>query len=122
MVLGWRRAFCTSIPRDRDTKEKQDNTNPTPSPRINSKFGFFSNPSTPRFQSPPVSSSILRCRTTAAPATVQAASAPGSPKLQCKTKNSPRFFNRSTPSSPRSPSTFSLLKSSLRFSKVTITD
>ncbi|XP_049381698.1 E3 ubiquitin-protein ligase WAV3 isoform X1 [Solanum stenotomum] len=116
MVLGWRRAFCTSIPRDRDTKEKQDNTNPTPSPRINSKFGFFSNPSTPRFQSPPVSSSILRCRTTA---TVQAASAPGSPKLQCKTKNSPRFFNRSTPSSPRSPSTFSLLKSSLRFPKQT---
>lgn len=114
MVLGWRRAFCTSIPRDRDTKEKQDNTNPTPSPRINSKFGFFSNPSTPRFQSPPVSSSILRCRTTA---TVQAASAPGSPKLQCKTKNSPRFFNRSTPSSPRTPSTFSLLKSSLRFPK-----
>ncbi|KAK6798263.1 hypothetical protein RDI58_005965 [Solanum bulbocastanum] len=117
MVLGWRRAFCTSIPRDRDTKEKQDNTNPTPSPRINSKFGFFSNPSTPRFQSPPVSSSILRCRTTAAPVIVQAASAPGSPKLQCKTKNSPRFFNRSTPSSPRSPSTFSLLKSSLRFPK-----
>ncbi|XP_055806085.1 E3 ubiquitin-protein ligase WAV3-like isoform X2 [Solanum dulcamara] len=117
MVLGWRRAFCTSIPRDRDTKE---NTNPTPSPRLSSKFGFFSNPSTPRFQSPPVSSSILRCRTTAAPpptATVQAASAPGSPKLQCKTKNSPRFFNRSTPSSPRSPSTFSLLKSSLRFPK-----
>ncbi|KAK4712031.1 hypothetical protein R3W88_006544 [Solanum pinnatisectum] len=117
MVLGWRRAFCTSIPRDRDTKEKQDNTNPTPSPRINSKFGFFSNPSTPRFQSPPVSSSILRCRTTAAPVIVQAASAPGSPKLQCKTKNSPRFFNRSTPSSPRSPSTFALLKSTLRFPK-----
>ncbi|XP_016560873.2 E3 ubiquitin-protein ligase WAV3 isoform X2 [Capsicum annuum] len=120
MVLGWRRAFCTSIPRDRDTKEKQDSTNPTPSPRISSKFGFFSNPSTPRFQSPPVSSSILRCRTTAAPpstSTIQAASAPGSPKLQCKTKNSPRFFNSSTPSSPRSPSTFSLLKSSLGFPK-----
>ncbi|KAF3631288.1 putative protein RMD5 -like protein A-like isoform X1 [Capsicum annuum] len=122
MVLGWRRAFCTSIPRDRDTKEKQDSTNPTPSPRISSKFGFFSNPSTPRFQSPPVSSSILRCRTTAAPpstSTIQAASAPGSPKLQCKTKNSPRFFNSSTPSSPRSPSTFSLLKSSLGFPKQT---
>ncbi|CAN4083102.1 unnamed protein product [Withania somnifera] len=121
MVLGWRRAFCTSIHRDRDTKEiKQDNTNPTPSPRLTSKFGFFSNPSTPRFQSPPVSSSLLRCRTTASPpptTIVQAVSAPGSPKLRCKTKNSPRFFNRSTPSSPRSPSTFSLLKSSLRFPK-----
>lgn len=120
MVLGWRRAFCTSIPRDRVDKEKQGNTNPTPSPRLSSKFGFFSNPSTPRFQSPPVSSSILRCRTTAAPpttATAQVVSSPGSPKLQCKTKNSPRLFNRSTPSSPRSPSTFSFLKSSLRFPK-----
>ncbi|KAK4346720.1 hypothetical protein RND71_033059 [Anisodus tanguticus] len=118
MVLGWRRAFCTSIPRDRDnTKE---NTNPTPSPRLSSKFGFFSNPSTPRLQSPPVSSSLLRCRTTDAPpptATVQSASAPGSPKLHCKTKNIHRFFNRSTPSSPRSPSTFSLLKSSLHLPK-----
>ncbi|XP_059293442.1 E3 ubiquitin-protein ligase WAV3-like isoform X2 [Lycium ferocissimum] len=121
MVLGWRRAFCTSIPRD---QKKQDNTNTnpsTPSPRLSSKFGFFSNPSTPRLQSPPVSSSLLRCRTTTAPpstATVTAASAPGSPKLQCKiTKNSPRFFNRSTPSSPRSPSTFSLIKSSFRFPK-----
>ncbi|XP_009596778.1 E3 ubiquitin-protein ligase WAVH1-like isoform X1 [Nicotiana tabacum] len=128
MVLGWRRAFCTSIPRDRDStsfKEKQDNTNPTPSPRLSSKFGFFSNPSTPRFQSPPVSSSLLRCRTTTTTppptATVPAATAsvPGSPKLQCKTKNSPRFFSRSTPSSPRSPSTFSFIKSSLRFPKQT---
>ncbi|KAK4367900.1 hypothetical protein RND71_011692 [Anisodus tanguticus] len=124
MVLGWRRAFCTSIPRDRDnTKENQGNTNPTPSPKLSSKFGFFSNPSTPRLQSPPVSSSLLRCRTTAAPSpttTVPATSAPGSPRLQCKiTKSSPRFFNRSTPSSPRSPSTFSFLKSSLLFPKQT---
>ncbi|CAH9070191.1 unnamed protein product [Cuscuta europaea] len=36
------------------------------------------------------------------------------PKHQSK---SPRFFHRSQPSSPRSPSPFSLLKSSLRISK-----
>ncbi|KAM7516384.1 hypothetical protein LguiA_005967 [Lonicera macranthoides] len=120
MVLGWRRAFCTSIPRDRETrdvKEKKEESNidtNNPSPRLGSKFGFFSNPSTPRLQSQTVSSPGLRCRTTA---TVPAVSVPESPKLQCKTKNTPRLFNRSNPSSPRSPSTFSLLKSSLRLSK-----
>ncbi|CAI9752970.1 unnamed protein product [Fraxinus pennsylvanica] len=97
MVLGWRRAFCTSIPRDQERD----------SPIVKDKSD--TNPSTPRLQSQPVSSPSLRCRTTA--------SAPQSPKLQCKTKNSPRFFHRSTPSSPRSPSTISLLKSTLRISK-----
>ncbi|CAI9758447.1 unnamed protein product [Fraxinus pennsylvanica] len=102
MVLGWRRAFCTSIPKDqeRDSPIIKDKSNPT---------AFISNPSTPRLQSQPVSSPRLRCRTTV--------SAPQTPKLQCQTKNSPRFFNRSTPSSPRSPSTLSLLKSTLRISK-----
>ena len=120
MVLGWRRAFCTSIPRDRDTKDvkekkEESNIDSNPSPRLGSKFGFFSNPSTPRLQSQPVSSPGLRCRTTA---TVPAASVPESPKLQCKTKNTPTLFNRSNPSSPQSPFTFSLLRSSLRLSKV----
>ncbi|XP_075510555.1 E3 ubiquitin-protein ligase WAV3-like [Primulina tabacum] len=126
MVLGWRRAFCTSIPKDRERdspiiKEKSE-TNP--SPTIGSRFGgFFSNPSTPRMQSQPVFSPTLRCRTTvntpsARPnAAVQPSSAPQSPKLRCKTRIAPRFFTRSTPSSPRSPNTFSLLKSSLRLSK-----
>ncbi|XP_022872698.1 uncharacterized protein LOC111391685, partial [Olea europaea var. sylvestris] len=102
MVLGWRRAFCTSIPKDqeRDSPILKDKSNPA---------GFISNPSTPRLLSQPVSSPSLRCSTTA--------SAPQTPKLHCKTKNSPRFFNRSTPSSPRSPSTLSLLKSTLRISK-----
>lgn len=123
MVLGWRRAFCTSIPRDRDTKDVKDKKEESnidsnnPSPRLGSKFGYFSNPSTPRLQSQPVSSPGLRCRTTA---TVPPASVPESPKLQCKTKNTPRLFNRSNQSSPRSPSTFSLLKSTLRLSKVRI--
>ncbi|KAL8109901.1 hypothetical protein AgCh_025847 [Apium graveolens] len=61
----------------------------------------------------PVSRSGLRCRTSAS----TPVSAPGSPKLQCKTaKNSP-IFQRSNPSSPKSPSTFSLLRSTLRLSK-----
>lgn len=129
MVTGWRRAFCTSIPKDRETKvltEKQqhcDNTINTHSPKISSKFGFFSNPSTPRLQSQPVSSPSLRCRTTANTPT---SSLPSSPKLQCKVSaphsknNSPRLFQFSNPSSPKSPSSFSLLKSSLRISKVSI--
>ncbi|KAL0450095.1 UNVERIFIED_CONTAM: putative E3 ubiquitin-protein ligase EDA40 [Sesamum latifolium] len=125
MVLGWRRAFCTSIPKDKDPdspiiKDKSD-----PSPRLASRFGgFFSNPSTPRLQSQPVSGLALRCRTTAASvvappnAPVPSHSEPHSPRLQCKTRNSPRLFqHRSAPSSPRSPSTFSLIKSSLRLSK-----
>lgn len=124
MVLGWRRAFCTSIPRDPESKAKHqqdqqnkqsNNSTPVSTPKIGTKFtGFFSNPSTPRLQTQPVSSSGLRCRTSAS----TPVSAPGSPKLQCKTaKNSP-IFHRSNPSSPKSPSTFSLLRSTLRLSKV----
>ncbi|XP_073125323.1 probable E3 ubiquitin-protein ligase EDA40 [Henckelia pumila] len=128
MVLGWRRAFCTSTSKD----QKQDSTiigdasDPVPSPRLRSRFGgFFSNPSTPRLETQPVSGPSLRCRTTVMPpeegthavAVPTNSSAPQSVKLHCKTGNSPRFFNRSTPSSPRSPSTFSLLKSSLRLAK-----
>ncbi|XP_073154458.1 E3 ubiquitin-protein ligase WAVH1-like isoform X2 [Henckelia pumila] len=125
MVLGWRRAFCTSVPKDqeRDSPIIKEKSETNPSLSIGSRFGgFFSNPSTPRMQSQPVFSPTLRCRTTAntpsaRPAAVaQASSAPQSPKLRCKTRIAPRFFNRSTPSSPRSPS-FSLLKSSLRLSK-----
>ncbi|XP_057971126.1 E3 ubiquitin-protein ligase WAV3 [Malania oleifera] len=125
MVGGWRRAFCTSISRDRN----QEATVVTEkSPRFGTKFGFFSNPSTPRLQTLPVSSPTLRCRTTVASAASAAAAPPAhsessSPKLQCKLPNnntaatakSPRLV--SNPSSPRSPSTFSLLKSTLRLSK-----
>ncbi|KAF7829241.1 putative E3 ubiquitin-protein ligase EDA40 [Senna tora] len=110
MVAGWRRAFCTSIPKDRESKvltEKQQHcdNNTNPSPKISSKFAFFSNPSTPRSQSQLVNSSGLR------------------PKLQCtnaktpKKQNSPRLLQLSNPSSPKSPSSFSLLKASLRLSK-----
>ncbi|KAK2978848.1 hypothetical protein RJ640_030659 [Escallonia rubra] len=124
MVLGWRRAFCTSIPRDRDPaafKDKQEqidpNPSPSPSPRFGGRFGFLSSLSTPKLQSQPVSSPSLRCRTTSATPNAPVQSVPESPKLQCKTRISPKLFQRSNPSSPRSPSTFSLIKSSLRLSK-----
>ncbi|CAH9086284.1 unnamed protein product [Cuscuta europaea] len=56
---------------------------------------------------PAPSTPSLRCRNTVTPPA-------DSPKQQSK---SPRFFHSSQPSSPRSPSAFSLLKSSLRLSK-----
>ncbi|KAI3451858.1 hypothetical protein Pfo_008523 [Paulownia fortunei] len=124
MVLGWRRAFCTSIPKDQERDSQIIRHKSDPSPRLSSRLsGFFSDPSTPRLHSQPVSSPTLRCRTTATPqaaptnAAVPSNKPPQSPKLQCKTRNSHRFFHRSAPSSPRSPSSFSLLKSSLRLSK-----
>lgn len=112
MVLGWRRAFCTSVPEDRD------NSDANPSPGLVSRFGgFFSNPSTPRLQSQPVCSPSLRCRTAAAVnASVPNNSADRSPKLQCKTRDGKRFIDPST--TPRSASAFSLLRSSVRISKV----
>ena len=139
MVTGWRRAFCTSIPKDREPKsilkdkepkvltEKQqqhcDNTNQ--SAKTSSKFAFFSNPSTPRLQSQQVSSPSLRCRTSVATGTLNC-SVPNSSKLQCtnartpKKQNSQGLFQLSNPSSPKSPSSFSILKASLRLSKVKI--
>ncbi|XP_042495522.1 E3 ubiquitin-protein ligase WAV3-like [Macadamia integrifolia] len=133
MGTGWRRAFCSSIPRDRENAiaEKHlssSNTSPSPSPRSCYKLGGFlsggSNPSTPRLQSQTVSSPSLRCRTTSA--TASTPSVHDSPRLQCKTtvtdaaeamKKSPSFFQGSNPSSPRSPLGFSLLKARLRLSR-----
>ncbi|KAG6645787.1 E3 ubiquitin-protein ligase WAVH1-like [Carya illinoinensis] len=134
MVTGWRRAFCTSIPKDRETKilsEKQRQQHceisnvVVQSPKFSSKFGFFSNPSTPRLQSQHISSPSLQCRTTNNTTTTPTptSSVPNSPRLQCKTEttpkknSSPRLFQFSNPLSPKSPSSFSLLKASLRLSK-----
>ncbi|KAJ0096718.1 hypothetical protein Patl1_28407 [Pistacia atlantica] len=127
MVTGWRRAFCTSIPKERETTtvvtDKQQQHCHSQSPRLSSKFGFFSNPSTPRLQSQPVSSPSMRCKTSTT------TSVPSSPRLQCKTStdsspkkpnstgHSPRLFRFSDPSSPKSPSSFSFLKATLRLSK-----
>lgn len=121
MGTGWRRAFCTSIPRDTDAGgEKKvtppvENPSSSPSPRSCVKLGFFSNPSTPR----------LRIRTTAAADEKDVDK--DTPRLQCKTTptagaitnntKSPRVKAYSNPSSPRSPSRFALLRS-LRLSRV----
>ncbi|KAL5705537.1 hypothetical protein ACHQM5_023830 [Ranunculus cassubicifolius] len=130
---SWRRAFCTSIPRDSETSfasEKQS-PNPSPSPRSRIKFGFLSsggsNPSTPRYHQTIPKSPSLRCRTATplpeTPPAVTVNTVEESPKLQCiKTTTcgsikSPRLFQNSNPSSPKSPSRFSLFKTSLRLSR-----
>ncbi|KAK9670128.1 hypothetical protein RND81_13G179900 [Saponaria officinalis] len=132
MVNGWRRAFCTSIPKDiqpnhpsktaSTTATTTSNPN-TPKLSLASKFNFFSssssnsspfgsNSSTPRPKAPPTGV------TTTANNEID-----GIRRLKCKTTSStptsksPRLFS-STPSSPRSPSTLSLLlKTSMRLSK-----
>ncbi|XP_076903870.1 putative E3 ubiquitin-protein ligase EDA40 [Bidens hawaiensis] len=127
MVFGWRRAFCTSVPREPDSDSikpsRANNNNNTP--KTGGRFVFFSSsstsiPSTPRLHVETDSGPNLRCRTRST-TTIQekSASVPVSPKLHCKTSNSPKLFQwASTPSSPRSPSTFSFLKANLRFSTV----
>lgn len=122
MGTGWRRAFCTTIPRDPEiatVSEKQQqhvaSPSPSPSPRSCTKLGFFTNPSTPRLQSQPVSSPRMRCRT----ATAEAPSTDESPRLQCKT--TPKATKTlkpllgSNPSSPRTPLKLSLFKNSFKF-------
>ncbi|XP_076950922.1 E3 ubiquitin-protein ligase WAVH1-like [Bidens hawaiensis] len=119
MVFGWRRAFCTSVPREPDSdsiKPSWANNNNTP--KTGGRFVFFSSSSssTPRLHVETDSGPNLRCRTRTTTATVpeKSASVPVSPKLHCKTTNSPKLFQWS--STPSSPSTFSLLKANLRFS------
>ncbi|KAL9252768.1 E3 ubiquitin-protein ligase WAVH1-like protein [Drosera capensis] len=139
MVTGWRRAFCTSVHKDHEHniahEDKSDAPRPTKaggdescdadggschrSPRFG--FRFFSssstgsNPSTPRVSTPAASTPVT------APATPASGSpARETPRLQCKTGRKRMFFQRSaasTPSSPRSPSPFALLKKTLRLSK-----
>ncbi|KAK7252471.1 hypothetical protein RIF29_36432 [Crotalaria pallida] len=131
MVTGWRRAFCTSIPKDNSKEPKvlslkkqqhcdttTTNNNTNQSPKTSSKFGFFSNPSTPRSQPNTAPGPNLRCRTSV---TTPTSSVPNSPKLQCNNPkkqnyNSPRLFQSSSPKSV-SPSSFSLLKATLRLTK-----
>lgn len=124
MGTGWRRAFCTTIPRDGDatiSEKQQPSPSPSPSPKSSTKLGFFSsggsNPSTPRFQSQPVSNPSLRCRTTVTNA--QTSAVQDSPTLQCKTASTKTTKNPlqllgSNPSSPRSPLKLSLFRNSFR--------
>lgn len=128
MGTGWRRAFCTTIPKDREiriaieaeekTEQIQETSKQSPSPRGCTKFGLSSitsKNSTPRLQS---NSPKLSCKTR--DYNVQTTSN-DSPKLRCKT-STPKSCGKSTrtilgsnPSSPRSP--FSILKNSLRLSR-----
>ncbi|XP_010531335.1 PREDICTED: uncharacterized protein LOC104807655 isoform X1 [Tarenaya hassleriana] len=129
MMNGWRRAFCTSVPKDRDAGgDSPENHRRRDKPA--SRFGFFSNPSTPRSETRPYSGSSLRCRKWAATAVATPSpSLPCSPKLQCRTtgdvtpETPPPKGNRSPvsllslSSNPSSPASFSLFKSKLCFNK-----
>ncbi|XP_072986127.1 E3 ubiquitin-protein ligase WAV3 [Typha latifolia] len=128
MGTGWRRAFCTSIRRDPrsvvdgEKPQRSPSPSPSPSPRSCAKLSFFSgsNPATPRQTS---TAPGLRCRTkSAAPEPPVAAPAPTSrtppPVSSTTPKKLPALFQAlSTPSSPRSPSRFALLKASLLLSR-----
>ncbi|CAH2076143.1 unnamed protein product [Thlaspi arvense] len=127
MMSGFKRSFWTS----KHKKTDDDRQKPT------SRFGFFSNPSTPKSETRPDSAgSTLRCQSWAATAlATPSLSLPASPNLQCTTPGdvtpmptTPRrnrsplsllsvSSSSSTPSSPKSPASFSLLKSRLCFSK-----
>ncbi|CAN8314808.1 unnamed protein product [Cochlearia groenlandica] len=128
MIKGWRRAFCTSIPKNRNNNNDEDDDGAFDSPenqslrhKPTSRFGFFSTPSTPRSTS---GSYSLRCRTSTSVSTVTPPpSLPGTPKLKCRTTTAATA--ESTPiqtptrngSHVSSPASFSLLKSKLRFNK-----
>ncbi|XP_030454618.2 E3 ubiquitin-protein ligase WAV3 [Syzygium oleosum] len=141
MGTGWRRAFCTTIPRDPESKalekqqQRKSNPSPSPSPRkcATAKLAFLSggsNPTTPRVRAhrepPPPSStpSLLRCRTApvSAPAPGTASvSLSETPRLECKsstpksTRMTPKSLPSSNSSSPRSPLKLSFFKNSFKF-------
>ncbi|KAG7544669.1 von Willebrand factor type A [Arabidopsis suecica] len=133
MMNGLRRTFWSSIHKKKDNNRVDDSLDrQKPSA---SRFGFFSNPSTPRSETRPDSatSPSIRCQSWSATTfTTPSPSLPASPKLQCNTSGdvtptrnrSPLSFlsvsSSSTPSSPKSPASFSLLKSKLCFTKSSI--
>ncbi|KAJ8772374.1 hypothetical protein K2173_027551 [Erythroxylum novogranatense] len=124
MGTGWRRAFCTTIPRDRETTtvsdKQQTSPSASPSPRSCTKLAFLSvgsNPTTPRQHSQLASSPSLRCRTTSAGADPVVRE---SPILHCKTtpratKSPKTSLLGSNPSSPRSPLKLALFRNSFKF-------
>ncbi|CAI0464145.1 unnamed protein product [Linum tenue] len=111
MGTGWRRAFCTTIPRDKRLQHTNSSNStspppPSPSPRSCTKLSFFSssssssslagsNPATPRLKSRSFSSPALRCRTSSSSnlntSATTTAAAEDSPALHCRTThNTPR--------------------------------
>lgn len=126
MGTGWRRAFCTTIPRDRveklqqhqEQQQQQQNHHqkqsinhqqgvpvPSPSPRSCAKFGFLtggSNPSTPRMQSAVnySSRSGLRCKTNAS---VQQRTSSDNDNFLISPNN--KLHCRTTANTPKSSST-----------------
>ncbi|CAF2032785.1 unnamed protein product [Brassica oleracea] len=124
MMNGLKRTFWISKHRKTDDRV-DDRAKPT------SRFGFFSNPSTPKSETRPDSASpTLRCQRWGATA-VATPSSPSLPDLQCitsgdvtPTATTPRrngsplsLLSLSSLSSPKSPASFSLLKSRLCFNK-----
>ncbi|XP_021721113.1 uncharacterized protein LOC110688682 [Chenopodium quinoa] len=124
MGTGWRKAFCSTIPKDREkerpTHRHHRNNNevvdvhpiPIPTPKTSklSLFSSISNPSTPRLRVRTSSSSTVdnTASTTAGNTNNGGSKSLGpSPKVQCKLG--------SNPSSPRSP--FAMLKNTLRLTK-----
>lgn len=133
---GLRRTFWSSIHKKKDNNRVDDSLD-RQKPTTTSRFGFFSNPSTPRSETRPDSvtcSPTIPCQSWSATAiSTPSPSLPASPKLQCDTSGdvtptrnrSPLSFlsvssSSSTPSSPKSPASFSLLKSKLCFTKSSI--
>ncbi|KAK3425689.1 hypothetical protein EUGRSUZ_F02173 [Eucalyptus grandis] len=130
MGTGWRRALCSSLPKDPDSTTSpsdEEPNSPTALARC-TKLRFFSNPSTPRsgktLAPQAASTPTLRCRTISEAAHMADDTAEKSPKLECKTKpavlkstKSSRTLlgSYSTPSSPRSPLKLSLFKNSFKF-------
>lgn len=110
MGTGWRRAFCTTIPRDpsepKVSDQKQRSPSPSPSPRSYTRLNFFSsggsNPSTPR----------LRCKTGSEALLQTTSSVAESPRVVEIKSSTPKSSN---PTSPRSPLKLSLFKNSFKF-------
>ncbi|XP_059631216.1 E3 ubiquitin-protein ligase WAV3 [Cornus florida] len=118
MGTGWRRAFCTTVPRDREQQKQhqQSSQNQSPStPRICAKLGFLSggsNPSTPRLQSQSQSQSQSVSSTTQSQSQSQSVSST-TPTLRCRTSSvqtssagenliSPNLHCKTTTSTPKS--------------------